>query len=186
MTTEVASPEVGRFNDWPQDAASAALLTCLGVPRWAREVVAGRPYADLPRLETAMRSVGLTLSDEELTTALARHPRIGERADAARHEADHSRREQSGIDDGNVELARQLREGNLAYEDRFGQVFIIRAAGRDGEEVLEQLRRRLQRTPEEERGETIEQLLQIAVLRLREALHGEALQAGQTTQEGVR
>jgi 2-oxo-4-hydroxy-4-carboxy-5-ureidoimidazoline decarboxylase len=108
------------------------------------------------------------ISDEELEHALARHPRIGERADADRHDAAHSTREQAGVDRGDADLARRLEEGNRAYEDRFGRVFIIRAAGRDAREILDQLRTRLDNSDEAERTETIDQLTQIALLRSRE------------------
>ena len=153
------------FDELADEEARARLLTCLDVPRWAEQVVAGRPYADWSRLEAAMRSAALTITDEELAGALARHPRIGERADAVRHEAAHSEREQAGVDRADEDLAAALLEGNRAYEERFGQVFIIRAAGRDGPEILDQLRRRLGHTGEQERTETVEQLLQIALLR---------------------
>lgn len=163
--------DVRRFNELSEDEAHTQLLTCLDIPRWADLVVAGRPYAGAHRLAATMRSAAVTITDAELTRALARHPRIGERADAARHEAAHSEREQSGIDRTDDDLARQLLEGNRAYEERFGHVFLLRAAGRDGQEVLDQLRLRLQHTDAQERAETIEQLVQIALLRLQEALH---------------
>lgn len=161
-------PRPPTLNALTGEAARAHLLTCLDVPRWAEEVLAGRPYADPHQLETAMRAAGRTLSDEELTRALARHPRIGERPDATRHDARHSEHEQAGVDRTDDELARRLVAGNRAYEERFGRVFIIRAAGRDGAEVLDELQRRLAHSDEQERAETIEQLLQIALLRVRE------------------
>ena len=140
------------------------------MPRWADEVAAGRPFDNLNQLEARMVAAAATLTDDELERALARHPRIGERADTQKHDAEHSTREQSGVDAADAELARELREGNVAYEDRFGRVFIIRAAGRDGREILRELRRRLVNDDERERAETIEQLTQIALLRIREAL----------------
>lgn len=161
----MTDPGTRAFNDLPEDAALDRLLTCLDVPRWGKQVVAGRPYAEWSALEAAMREAGLTITDAELTRALSRHPRIGERADAARHEAMHSEREQAGVDRADEQLARALLEGNRAYEERFGRVFIIRAAGRDGQEVLGQLRLRLEHTDEQERAETIEQLVQISLLR---------------------
>ena len=69
------------------------------------------------------------MSDEELERALARHPRIGERAEAPRrHDAGHSTREQSGVDGRPTPTSSaELADGNLAYEERFGRVFIIKA-----------------------------------------------------------
>ena len=60
-----------------------------------------------------------------------------------------------------------LVEGNRAYEERFGHVFLIRAAGRSPEEMLGELRRRLGNDEETERRETTEQLAQITALRVR-------------------
>jgi 2-oxo-4-hydroxy-4-carboxy-5-ureidoimidazoline decarboxylase len=60
-----------------------------------------------------------------------------------------------------------LIEGNRAYEDRFGHVFLIRAAGRSPEEMLSELRRRLAHDAEAERAEATEQLAQITGLRVK-------------------
>ena len=61
-------------------------------------------------------------------------------------------------------------EGNRAYEERFDRVFLIRAAGRDGDEILAELERRLGNDDATERAETVDQLLQIALLRLEQVL----------------
>ena len=158
------------FNTMADDQARARLLVCLDVPRWADAVVAARPYADLGEVEAAMVAASATITDAELEQALARHPRIGERADAEKHDAEHSTREQAGVDHDDVDVARRLEEGNRAYEERFGRVFIIRAAGRGAEEILAELDRRLGNPDDAERAETIDQLTQIAVLRMREAM----------------
>ena len=52
------------------------------------------------------------------------------------------------------------------YQQRFGHVFLIRAAGRSLPEILSEARRRTTNTPEDERREVAEQLREIAVLRL--------------------
>jgi 2-oxo-4-hydroxy-4-carboxy-5-ureidoimidazoline decarboxylase len=166
----VTRPGLPAFNAMDADEARRRMLTCLDVPRWADDVLAGRPYDDLGQVESRMVAASATITDEELEQALARHPRIGERADAAKHDAEHSTREQSGVDPGDADLARRLEEGNRAYEERFGRVFIVRAAGRSGQDILDHLRRRLDNTDELERAATIDQLTQIAVLRMREAL----------------
>ena len=158
------------FNAMDEAAARERLLICLDVPRWADAVAAGRPYSDTGEVEAAMTAASATITDDELEQALARHPRIGERADAAKHDADHSTREQSGVDHSDADLARRLEEGNRAYEERFGRVFIVRAAGRSGQDVLDHLRHRLDNTDELERAATIDQLTQIAQLRIREVL----------------
>ena len=158
------------FNAMDPDRARERLLICLDVTRWADAIVDGRPYASIGEIEAAMTAASATLTDDELEQALARHPRIGERADAAKHDAAHSTREQSGVDPDDADLARRLEEGNRAYEERFGRVFIVRAAGRSGRDILEHLRHRLDNTDDLERAATIDQLIQIAQLRVREVL----------------
>ena len=60
----------------------------------------------------------------------------------------------------------RLVAGNAAYEERFGRVFLIRAAGRDAEAILAELDRRLGNDDATERAETVDNLRQIALLRL--------------------
>jgi 2-oxo-4-hydroxy-4-carboxy-5-ureidoimidazoline decarboxylase len=154
-----------RLNDLQEDQARAALSACLDVPRFVDEVLAGRPYDSRDALEAVASESAGSLSDEELDAALARHPRIGERA-AAGHDAAHSEREQAGVDRSDAEVLQRLAAGNRAYEERFDRVFLIRAAGRDSREILAELERRLGNDDATERAETVDQLRQIALLRL--------------------
>jgi hydroxyisourate hydrolase len=84
-----------------------------------------------------------------------------------------SRSEQSGVDQRDAETVAALAEGNRAYEEKFGRVFLIRAAGRTAEEMLTALRERLGHTPEQEEPIVAQQLREIAVLRLEQSLSGE-------------
>jgi len=140
------------------------LLGCLSVPRWADEVLAGQPYADEDALIARADEAARSLSDEELEQALSGHPRIGERGGAQ------SQQEQSGVDPSAGDTAARLAAGNAAYEERFDRVFLIRAAGRDAEEILAELERRMRNDDVAERAETVDNLRQIALLRLKAAL----------------
>ncbi len=139
------------------------LLGCLAVPRWADEVLAGQPYAGRAALLAAADAAARSLTDDELDQALSGHPRIGERGGAQ------SQQEQSGVRADEGDTAARLAAGNAAYEERFDRVFLIRAAGRDAEEVLAELQRRLQNDDAAERAETVDNLRQIALLRLEAA-----------------
>jgi 2-oxo-4-hydroxy-4-carboxy-5-ureidoimidazoline decarboxylase len=159
---------VDGFNALPAAEATRRLLTCLAVPRWAAEVAAGRPYTDLAEL-VARAEAAADLSEQELASALARHPRIGEQA-GADHDAEFSAKEQSAVDPNDTAVAARLAAGNREYERRFDRVFLIRAAGRSAAEILAELRRRLGNDEETERAETVAQLREIALLRLEEVL----------------
>ena len=63
-----------------------------------------------------------------------------------------------------------IAAGNTAYEQRFGRVFLIRAAGRTPEQILAELRRRLQGDEASEAAEALGQLAEIALLRLRSSV----------------
>ena len=104
--------------------------------------------------------------EDELNAALSAHPRIGEKPTGGQAHAALSRQEQSAVDSENERLAQDLREGNARYEARFGRVFLIRAKGRSGEEILQALTRRLQHTADEEVAEALAQLREITMLRL--------------------
>jgi 2-oxo-4-hydroxy-4-carboxy-5-ureidoimidazoline decarboxylase len=155
------------FNDGPPDRAVEALRTCNAAPRFAAELVAGRPYRDVDTLVARAEEVARSLPWEEVALALAAHPRIGDRVEGSSSEARASRQEQSSMSGADDATRAALVEGNRAYEERFGHVFLIRAAGRSPEEMLAELRRRLGNDEETERRETTEQLAQISALRVR-------------------
>ena len=77
-----------------------------------------------------------------------------------------SRSEQAGVDPADSALTEALARGNRDYEDKFGRVFLIRAAGRTAPEILRVLNERLTNTPAEEDTIVAQQLREIAVLRL--------------------
>ena len=60
----------------------------------------------------------------------------------------------------------RIAEGNRAYEQRFGHVFLIRAAGRTADEMLAALTERLGNDPETERDVVRRELAEIVRLRL--------------------
>lgn len=158
---------VDEFNALPADDARALVAGWLGVRRWVDEVVAGRPYSDTDELRRQAHDSALDLTDHELASALSRHPRIGERPSSNGAEARHSRSEQAGVKAADAE---QLRAANLTYEQRFGHVFLVRAAGRTSADILAELRRRLYNDEEAERAETVTALRDIALLRMDEVV----------------
>ncbi|QHC63213.1 2-oxo-4-hydroxy-4-carboxy-5-ureidoimidazoline decarboxylase [Rathayibacter festucae] len=144
-----------------------ALLACLAVPRWADEVAAGAPYASTEALADAADASARTLTADEVEAALADHPRIGEKHAGTGRSSDFSAAEQASSLSPDEALAERLLAGNRAYEERFGRVFLIRAAGRDRSEIVAELERRLDLDEETERGIVADQLREITVLRVR-------------------
>ncbi|MGZ4427259.1 MAG: 2-oxo-4-hydroxy-4-carboxy-5-ureidoimidazoline decarboxylase [Nocardioidaceae bacterium] len=153
------------FNAAPADEVTAALLACCAVPGWAAAIAEGRPYADAPALLARADQAARRLTPAEVDLALAAHPRIGERPAGADPGAAWSRQEQAAVD-RDAETARALAEGNRAYEDRFGRVYLVCASGRSGAELLADLRRRLGNDDATEAAVVADELRKIALLRL--------------------
>ena len=149
------------------DAAAAEFLRpALDIQRWIDELVAARPFASREQLLQTAATAAAPFTRDEIDRALTHHPRIGDRAEGDGAEAELSRSEQSGIDPEDAALQRELRARNVAYEERFGRVFLIRAAGRTPAQILDALDDRMGNDDERELEIIADQLRQIAVGRL--------------------
>ncbi|QNE15829.1 2-oxo-4-hydroxy-4-carboxy-5-ureidoimidazoline decarboxylase [Pseudarthrobacter sp. NBSH8] len=155
-----------QFNAAGRAEAADFLRPCLDIQRWIDELADARPYSSHDALLAAGRGAASPFTPAEIDAALAHHPRIGERAQGDSAEARLSQSEQAGLGVADAAIAEALAEGNRAYEEKFGQVFLIRAAGRSREEILAALNIRLTHTPEAEQSIIGQQLREIAVLRL--------------------
>lgn len=158
---------LAEFDALPADEAEAAVTPCVAIPSWSAGLVSGRPYADIGHLLAAAEQLAADWTDEEIEGALADHPRIGERHFGDPESAALSAREQAGVDPSDAEVQARLRAGNTAYEERFGRIYLVRAAGRSAEEMLALLEERLGNDPATEITVTRGQLAEIALLRLR-------------------
>ena len=155
------------LNEQPAEQATEALRACNAAPSFAAAVLAARPYPSAEALVSRAEEVARALPWDEVATALAAHPRIGDRVEGSSAEAQASRREQSSMSGADDDVRAALLDGNRAYEQRFDHVFLIRAAGRSPQEMLAELRRRLGNDEAAERAEVTEQLAQITGLRVK-------------------
>lgn len=154
------------FNYLPERDALALLHPCVALPDWAEALVRGRPYSSRSEVFSTAKVLTQNWGDAALAQALSAHPRIGEKPAGSQAEAALSRQEQGAVNEGDAALARALREGNARYEARFGRVFLIRAKGRSGEDILQALHARLENSDAQEVRDALEQLREITLLRL--------------------
>ncbi|MGW3550227.1 2-oxo-4-hydroxy-4-carboxy-5-ureidoimidazoline decarboxylase [Streptomyces griseoincarnatus] len=147
MTSTATPPGLARFNALEEQAAYTALLGVCASTAWARRLLAARPYADPDALYATSDAVTAALTEAGLAEAMAGHPPIGrpEPGDPT------SAREQRGMAGATDELRAEMLELNLAYQEKFGHVFLICATGRTAEEMRDAVRDRLGNPPEEER-----------------------------------
>lgn len=135
------------LNELDSDEAAAALARCCGAARWVEQMTALRPFASREALFDAAERVWNALSVEDQLEAFAHHPRIGARPGELERRfastAALSGREQAGVASASTPVIAALREGNVAYEERFGFVFLVCATGKSADEMLALLRERL-------------------------------------------
>lgn len=149
------------FNAAPEQEAVATMLACCASRRFAAAMAAGRPYASQAAAAAAVETVFRLLTWPDVLEAMDGHPRIGARVTGQ------SAAEQSGVADGSRTA---LAAGNAAYEERFGHVYLICAAGLSGAQMLSALSRRLENDETSERVTAATELRKITVLRVRKAL----------------
>lgn len=154
------------FNHLPHEKALALIHPCVALPGWADALALGRPYANRDELFSTAKALTQAWDDAALAQALSAHPRIGEKPAGSQAEAALSRQEQGAVNEGDADLAQALREGNARYEARFGRIFLIRAKGRSGEDILQAQRVRLENSDVQEVQVALEQLREITLLRL--------------------
>lgn len=162
------------FNALDDADATTLARVWADIPGWVDAVVAGRPYADVDALAAYAGDLASTWSPADLERALHAHPRIGATVSGEHAEAAASRREQAAMTTAADDDVAAIATGNAAYEERFGRVFLIRAAGRTPGEIRAELERRLGNTPDTETIEATRQLAEIALLRLRATLADDA------------
>ncbi|TQE28983.1 2-oxo-4-hydroxy-4-carboxy-5-ureidoimidazoline decarboxylase [Streptomyces ipomoeae] len=147
MTSSSSTPGLARFNALEEHAATAALHEACASAEWGRRLLAGRPYATVDDLLAASDAAMAELTAEDLAEAMAGHPPIGRPKPGDPTSA----REQRGMAGASDELKAEMLELNLAYQEKFGHVFLICATGRTGEQMRNAVKERIGNAPERER-----------------------------------
>ncbi|MCX5400653.1 2-oxo-4-hydroxy-4-carboxy-5-ureidoimidazoline decarboxylase [Streptomyces sp. NBC_00102] len=144
--TSSSSPGLARFNALAHDEVADVLHEICSSETWCAALLARHPCATAADLLTASDEATAALSPEDLAEAMAGHPPIGR----PRPGDPASAREQRGMADASDALRAEMLELNLAYQERFGHVFLICATGATGEQMRDALRARTANTPERE------------------------------------
>lgn len=156
-----------RLNSMPTPQLEGLLMQACSSREWARRVARTRPFADAADLLATADEVWMNASPKDWREALDGHPRIGESGGSS---ADFSSREQAGMSEVDAKTQAAIQDGNRAYEDRFGHVFLISAAGRTPAQILANLRARMDNVPAEELEIAAEEHRRITRMRLQELL----------------
>ncbi len=158
------------LNAMDASAAAAALMRCCGSRRWADQMTAQRPFQSWAQVHGLAEWTWWRLDERDWREAFTHHPRIGadpeklaERfAETARWSGD----EQAGMATAGDAVIQALAEGNIAYEERFGYIFIVCASGLSADQMLAKLDQRMPHTPENEIRIAAGEQAKITALRL--------------------
>ena len=162
------------LNSLPAGEALQEFLKCCGSARWANAMVDGRPYENLEELTRTASEVWWTLGQPDWLEAFRSHPKIGEKkpADEVSTQSKHwSGQEQAGVQTAAQETLDSLAQLNREYEDKFGFIFIVCAAGKSAGEMLAILRQRLTNNVEAELPIAAAEQAKITELRLKKLVH---------------
>lgn len=161
-----------RINRAPPAEARAQLELCCGSSRWINRMMAHIPFASREAALKAARDEWFALLPADWREAFDHHPRIGASTSSVAQDFSPasaiSAREQAGVASATDDVKRALAEGNRAYEERFGHIYIVCATGKSAEEMLAILNARLKNDPETEMRIAAEEHAKICDLRLRQ------------------
>lgn len=150
--------------------ARAALTRCCGASAWVAGMLARRPFGDDDALDASAAQVWASMDRADILEAFEHHPRIGADLDALRQKfastAAIAANEQAGAVRASEAELERLRDGNLAYEVRYGHIFIVCASGKSAAQIAEILESRLHDSPEQELRIAAAEQAKITLLRL--------------------
>ena len=128
-----------------------------------------RPFDSLESLRASAAKAFDGLSQADWLEAFASHPRIGERhakGAVGMQSAAWSAREQGGATSADEETKAALADANRSYEERFGHIYVVSAAGRSADELLADCLARMANDPVAELQVAAQEQRRITNLRL--------------------
>jgi 2-oxo-4-hydroxy-4-carboxy-5-ureidoimidazoline decarboxylase len=159
---------IAEFDHLDPKAKETLLLQCCGSTAWARKMLAMPPAEDLIDLFEDAEEKWYACTEGEWKEAFARHPKIGD-LEGLKNKFSGDRfagNEQASAANAPEKTLQALAEGNLAYEKKFGYIFIVCASGLSADEMLHRLQMRLSNDPAEEIRIAMEEQNKITRLRL--------------------
>ena len=138
------------------------LRSCCASPDWVAAMDKSRPFANWNSLAETSDRVWSALKPDQWMHAFDAHPRIGEKKEGARWTAD----EQSGTRSASSQTMEEIARMNREYEHKFGHVFLICATGRTADDILANLKSRLNNDATTELRNAAEEQRKITALRL--------------------
>ncbi len=161
------------LNKLSRDKAFEELFKCCGSTDWARNLADFRPFKDKQELFKLSDMIWISSEMEDGLEAFSHHPKIGDLKNLEKKFAstkEWAGGEQAGVNTAEHQTLTELAEGNKAYENKFGYIFIVCATGKTADEMLLLLKARLMNDPTTEFRIAMAEQNKITHLRLEKLL----------------
>ena len=158
------------FNQLDQAEAEQTLLGLCHSPSWARDVAAARPFSELSILASYAGQAWISVDEAQRLEAFAAHPLIGDVELLRQKFANQAQHEQGQVLAASDATLQALADLNRAYLDKFGFIFIICATGKSADEMLRQLRARIDNSREQEITNASREQAEITLLRMAQTI----------------
>ena len=145
------------------------LLQCCGSQAWVNKMLPVFPVEDLVELLEAADEKWYELKEYDWRQAFEHHPKIGDVNSLKERFANTkgwAEKEQEGVKQTSEDILQELALFNKQYEEKFGFIFIVCATGRSAEEMLKELKMRINNSKETELEIAAAEQLRITRLRL--------------------
>jgi 2-oxo-4-hydroxy-4-carboxy-5-ureidoimidazoline decarboxylase len=149
------------------------LTKCCGSHTWVNGMSKHFPFNSESELLKAADEVWQRCEESDWLQAFRHHPKIGDVESLKERFASTAQwaaGEQAGVNQTSDETLLRLSQGNKAYEDKFGFIFIVFATGKSAEEMLQLLEARIGNTREQELRNAANEQNKITKLRLQKLL----------------
>jgi 2-oxo-4-hydroxy-4-carboxy-5-ureidoimidazoline decarboxylase len=157
------------INGLSPEVAREKLFHACGMTRWVDAMVAARPFKDEAELWQRAEAEWDRCERKDWLEAFRHHPKIGDvesLRDKFKDTAHLAGKEQAGVQGADEKTLQALADGNVAYEMRFGYIFIVCATGKTAAEMLALLKARIGNDPAQELAVAAGEQKKITRLRL--------------------
>ncbi|MFT6287339.1 MAG: 2-oxo-4-hydroxy-4-carboxy-5-ureidoimidazoline decarboxylase [Alcanivorax sp.] len=161
------------LNNADATEASQQLRQCCTSEAWIKRLERGRPFATTEALYVAADAAWQGLTEADYLQSFDGHPKIGDLGSLKEKYAKTktlAAGEQASVDSASDQIINALAEGNAAYEEKFGFIFIICASGKSAAKMLALLQARLPNSREHELLNAAQEQRKIFHLRLEKLL----------------
>jgi allantoicase len=141
------------LNHLPKAQVRKAMLDCCGSEKWAEQMLAQMPFANVAQMFEAAGRTWAGLDRKDWREAFRQSANGGGAPTKVKHSAKQRRsasRQKSPASDASPETLAVLAAAKQAYQATFGHSFVISANGMTTDDVLQNLRGRLSTDPEAE------------------------------------